>query len=84
MFTKIIKKGGLILRKRMTIRLMLMRNSLTQTWLINRLEETGVNTDKTELSSVLAGRRKGAKAETVIQESLKILQDYEEKMGVVW
>jgi hypothetical protein len=74
---KILKNKG------MQIRLMLMRNSLTQTWLINRLENVGVHTDKTELSSALAGRRKGAKVEKVIKESLKILQDYEEKMGVV-
>lgn len=67
----------------MQIRFMLMRNSLTQTWLINMLEKAGVHTDKTELSSILAGRRKGPKVEIVIIKSLEILRDYEEKMGVI-
>ena len=43
------------------IRFMLLRNNLTQTWLINRLEMAGISTDKTEMSSALCGRRKGAK-----------------------
>lgn len=64
------------------IRLMLYRNTLTNAWLVNRLEERGVVTEKTEMSSVLRGVRKGAKAETIIKTSLDILSDYEEKMGV--
>lgn len=65
------------------IRLMLYRNTLTNAWLVNRLEERGVITEKTEMSSVLRGVRKGAKAETIIKTSLEILNDYESKMGVV-
>lgn len=64
------------------IRLMLYRNTLTNAWLVNRLEEKGVITEKTELSSVLRGVRKGAKAETIIKTSLEILENYEEKMEV--
>lgn len=64
------------------IRLMLYRNTLTNAWLVNRLEERGVITEKTEMSSVLRGVRKGAKAETIINTSLEILDDYESKMGV--
>ena len=64
------------------IRLMLYRNILTNAWLVNRLEERGVVTEKTEMSSVLRGVRKGAKAETIIKTSLEILDDYEAKMGV--
>ena len=64
------------------IRLMLYRNTLTNTWLVNRLEERGIITEKTEMSSVLRGVRKGAKAETIIKTSLEILNDYESKMGV--
>ncbi len=64
------------------IRLMLYRNTLTNAWLVNRLEERGVVTEKTEMSSVLRGVRKGAKAETIIKTSLEILDDYESKMGV--
>lgn len=64
------------------IRLMLYRNTLTNAWLVNRLEERGVITEKTEMSSVLRGVRKGAKAEIIIKTSLEILDDYESKMGV--
>lgn len=64
------------------IRLMLYRNTLANAWLVNRLEERGVITEKTEMSSVLRGVRKGAKAETIIKTSLEILDDYESKMGV--
>lgn len=64
------------------IRFMLLRNNLTQTWLINRLEMAGISTDKTEMSSALGGRRKGAKVEKIIQKSLEILREYEEKMAV--
>lgn len=64
------------------IRLMLYRNTLTNAWLVNRLEERGVITEKTEISSVLRGVRKGAKAESIIKTSLEILDDYESKMGV--
>ena len=64
------------------IRLMLYRNTLTNAWLVNRLEERGVVTEKTEMSSVLRGVRKGAKAETITKTSLEILDDYEAKMGV--
>lgn len=53
------------------IRLMLYRNTLTNAWLVNRLEERGVITEKTEMSSVLRGVRKGAKAETIIKTSLE-------------
>lgn len=68
--------------KREKIRLMLYRNTLTHTWLIHRLEEKGVKTEKTEMSSVLRGVRKGAKAETIITTSLEILENYEKKMLV--
>jgi len=64
------------------IRLMLYRNTLTNAWLVNRLEERGIITEKTEMSSVLRGVRKGAKAESIINTSLEILEEYEAKMGV--
>ena len=59
------------------IRLMLYRNSLSNTWLINRLAERNISTEKTEFSSVLRGMRKGVKAESIILESIKILEYYE-------
>ena len=67
--------------KRLQIKEMLFRNTLTQGWLINRLQKHGVKTDKTELSAILNGRRKGNKVTLVLDTSLLILHDYEEKMG---
>lgn len=64
------------------IRMMLYRNTLTNAWLVNRLEEKGINTEKTEISSVLRGVRKGAKAEIIINSSIEILENYESLMGV--
>ena len=64
------------------IREMLYRNTLTNAWLICRLEEQGITTDKTEMSSVLRGTRKGAKALSIIDKSLDILNTYEQRMGV--
>lgn len=76
------KEVELVREERDRIRLMLYRNTLTNAWLVNRLEERGVVTEKTEMSSVLRGVRKGAKAETIIKTSLEILDDYETKMRV--
>jgi hypothetical protein len=77
------KKGGFPLRdERDRIRMMLYRNTLTNAWLVNRLEEKGINTEKTEMSSVLRGVRKGAKAESIIKASIEILDFYEKAMGV--
>lgn len=59
------------------IRLMLYRNTLSNAWLVNRLEEKGIHTEKTEMSSVLRGVRKGAKAESIIRASVEILEYYE-------
>jgi hypothetical protein len=80
MFKK--KEVDHVREERDRIRLMLYRNTLTNAWLVNRLEERGVITEKTEMSSVLRGVRKGAKAESIIKTSLEILDDYESKMGV--
>lgn len=66
--------------ERKAVKEMLDRNSLTQVWLINRLADVGINTDKAELSSALNGARKGAKVETVIAKACEILQAYESAM----
>ncbi len=67
-------------KERDEIRILLLNNSLSQVWLINRLEEQGVLTDKSELSSALSGARKGAKVDKIIKVSLQILKDYVSKM----
>jgi len=68
-------------KERDQIRILLLKNSLSQVWLINRLEEHGIMTDKTELSSALSGSRHGAKIEKIIKTSLTILDDYIAKMS---
>ena len=53
---------------------------LSQMWLLQQLGNRGVETDKFELSSVLAGSRAGANGEKIITLSLEILNYYEERM----
>ena len=55
----------------------LRRNKLSFVWLIHQLEKRNVVTEKTELSSIFSGTRKGAKAEAVAQTSSAILDEYE-------
>jgi hypothetical protein len=59
------------------IRERLKRHRLSFVWLIFQLERKGIVTDKTEVSSVFAGTRKGTKADSIIQETATILDDYE-------
>ena len=61
------------------IRDRLKRHRLSFVWLIYQLERRGIVTDKTEVSSVFAGTRKGAKADSIIQEANAILEDYENR-----
>lgn len=70
----------MIVKEQDKIRVALFENSLSQVWLINRLKERGVITDKTELSSVLSGTRHGAKVDKIIATSADILEEYEAKM----
>lgn len=65
---------------RESIKKRLSEHSLTQVWLINRLEEVGIMTDKSELSSTLSGTRKGAKTEALLKYADEILSKYEETM----
>lgn len=60
------------------VRNRLKKHSLTQVWLIQQLGLRGIVTDKTELSSVLAGTRNGAKAEAIVDLAHDILDKYEE------
>lgn len=65
--------------KREFIREKLGKFSLTQIWLINELEERDIVTDKTELSSIIAGTRRGPKVVRIIEASEDILKRYEDK-----
>lgn len=54
------------------------RNALTYVWLIKRLSDHGLFTDKYEMSSVLSGVRGGPKADCILTESISVLDEYEE------
>ena len=58
-------------------RMRLRNNRLSYIWLIRQLALRGIATDKTEMSSVISGGRKGAKAELILKTSNSILDDYE-------
>lgn len=59
------------------IRERLKNNRLSFTWLIFQLDNKGIKTDKTEVSSIFAGTRKGAKADSIVQKAKNILDTYE-------
>lgn len=63
--------------KRDKILWMLQKNTLSQAWLMNQLQEKyGISICKTVCSDVLRGVRKGETASKVITASLEILEDY--------
>ena len=61
------------------VRRMLSEYYLSQVWLIQKLKEKGIITDRSELSSVLRGVRHGPKADSIISVSYSILADYAER-----
>ena len=60
------------------IRDRLKRHRLSFAWLIYQLSQRDIVTDKTEVSSIFAGTRKGAKADSIVQAAGAILDDYEQ------
>ena len=64
---KISEKGGRGVEEPDAMRERLKQHRLSFVWLIFQLEQRGIVTDKTEVSSVFAGTRKGAKAHAIIQ-----------------
>ena len=52
---------------------------LTQVWLINELAKRNIRTDKTEMSSVIAGTRTGPKADLLIKTAKEIINEYKER-----
>lgn len=63
------------------IRVALTENGLTQVWLIGKLRNRGIITDKTEMSSVLRGTRHGYKADMMLKTSVEILKEYRDEHG---
>ena len=51
----------------------LCEQNRTQVWLIQQLRSHGIITDKTEMSSALAGSRHGPKVEDMLRISAEIL-----------
>lgn len=66
-----------MIREGTRIKVALLKANKTQLWLIDKLGERGINTSKTEMSSVLNGNRRGNKADLILTESIRILQDNE-------
>lgn len=64
------------------IRNRILDNRLSYKWLIYQLENRGIITDKSEISSVFAGTRKGKKADSIIQNTNDILNEYESKFSI--
>ena len=60
-----------------TIRDRIKNHRLSYVWLIYHLEKRGIATDKTEISSIFAGTRKGQKVDSIVQASNEILNEYE-------
>lgn len=64
-------------RKRNEIKDRLKLYRLSQVWLINQLGSRNLETDKSEMSSLLSGTRVGAKSEYILDMSLEILDEYQ-------
>jgi hypothetical protein len=69
-----------ITSQREEIKHKLKKYHLTQVWLINQLALRDLQTDKTEMSSLLSGARVGAKSEYILKLSINILNMYEKGM----
>lgn len=59
----------------------LKRHKLSFVWLMYQLNRRGIITDKTEMSAIFAGTRKGAKVDAIICETNAILTEYESRFG---
>ena len=65
-----------ITSQREEIKHKLKKYHLSQVWLINQLALRDLQTDKTEMSSLLSGARVGAKSEYILKLSIDILDMY--------
>jgi hypothetical protein len=63
-------------KRREKVRMFLAKYCLTYGWLINELEKQNVSVSTSELSDILNYRRRGKKADTVINKSIEILEKY--------
>lgn len=65
------------MNNRKSLRDRLQDNNLTFVWLIGILQKQGFNVDKSEMSSAVKGTISGKKADTIIEKSHEILDQYE-------
>lgn len=63
--------------KRDRIRFTLMRNNLSQAWLINLLTKKGIPADKVNLSDALRGVRKSERCERILDAAAELCESYE-------
>lgn len=59
------------------IRKMVADNTLSYTWLIQKLSDKGLLTDKFEMSATMAGTRRGQKADDILCHAYAVLCEYE-------
>lgn len=63
---------------RTRIKVGIIQNSLTQAWLIARLEEQGISVDKKEMCLILNGNKKAnERTNMIVDRSISILDRYE-------
>lgn len=67
------------MEERVLLKARLMQNHLTNSWLVAQLAKRGIEVSGTHLSKFITGARTGDTAESVIRESLAILDEYEKK-----
>ena len=59
------------------IRVRIATNRLSHTWLIYQLSLKGLETNRSDFSAILAGTRKGEKADAIVLTANEILDYYE-------
>lgn len=65
------------MEERDKVRFALMKNNLSQAWLIGLLAQKGIQTDKVNLSDALRGARKSERCMEAISAAAEILDSYE-------
>lgn len=63
--------------ERVKIRFALMKNNLSNSWLINLLVKKGIPADKVNLSDALRGARRSERAQKIISAAAEIVDSYE-------
>ena len=65
------------MNERDKIRVRISTNRLSHTWVIHQLSLKGLETNRSDFSAILAGTRKGEKADAIIATANEILEYYE-------